>query len=267
MALALSTAPASVGDLLRQWRQHRRLSQLALASEAGVSPRHLSFVETGRARPSRELIVHLAVHLDVPLRRRNELLLAAGFAPAYPDAGRGLEAAALDGVRASLQALLDAHDPYPSLVVDRLWNLVLANASAAALLEGIDEDLLAPPLNVLRLSLHPRGLAPAIVNLPAYRATILARLRRDVQRTADGELAALLTELEGYGTDGDDPAPDPGVVVPLRLRRGDRVLSFFTVAAKLGGALDVTLDEVDIETFLPADAETRAYLARGGGGR
>ena len=257
MALAVSTAPSSVGDLLRHWRMHRRLSQLALASSAGVSARHLSFVETGRARPSRELIVNLAIHLDVPLRRRNELLLAAGFAPAYHDAG--LDTASLDAVRTSLQALLDAHDPFPSLVVDRLWNLVLANAAVTALLDGVDPALLAPPINVLRLSLHPDGLAPAIVNLAAYRATILGRLRRDVERTADAELAALLEELEGYGTD-DDAVADPGVVVPLRLRRGDRVLSFFTVAAKLGGALDVTLDEVDIETFLPADAETRAYL-------
>jgi transcriptional regulator with XRE-family HTH domain len=237
----------------------RRLSQLELAIQAEVSTRHLSFVETGRAAPSREMVLHLADHLDVPLRDRNELLLAAGYAPAYP--AEALDSPRLSAVRAAVRQILAGHEPYPAVVLDRSWRLVDANSSVALLTEGVAPELLAPPMNVLRVTLHPDGMAPRVANLPEWRAHLLERLRRQLV-TGDAELAALYEELRGYP--GGAPkleVPGPGdFAVPLRLRVRDRELSFFSTTATFGTPLDVTVAELFIESFFPADEETRKYL-------
>jgi transcriptional regulator with XRE-family HTH domain len=256
--------PPRLGALLREWRQRRRLSQLDLALQAGISTRHLSFVETSRARPSREMVLHLADHLEVPLRDRNSLLLAAGYAPVYTE--WTLDSPHLSPVRRAIRQVMQGHEPHPAVVVDRLWNLVDSNSSVALLTVGVDLALLQPPVNVLRLSLHPGGLAPSIVNLGEWRAHLLDRLRRQVRATADPQLAELYDELCGYPC--PQPEPDPGVagpgeiVVPLRLRRGDAELSFFSTVATLGTPLDVTLSELVIESFFPADEQTAAVMRR-----
>lgn len=251
----------TVGQLLRRWRQTRRLSQLELAIQAEVSTRHLSFVETGRAAPSREMLLHLAEHLDVPLRDRNELLLAAGYAPAYP--ATALDSPQLSAVREAIRQILGGHEPYPAVVVDRAWRLVDANSSVAVLTEGVAPELLAPPANVMRLTLHPDGMAPRVANLPEWRAHLLERLRRQLV-TGDDDLAALYEELRGYP--GGEPGPEvevpgPGdFAVPLRLRHRARELAFFSTTATFGTPLDITVAELVIESFFPADEETRKYL-------
>jgi transcriptional regulator with XRE-family HTH domain len=256
----------SVGQLLRGWRDARRLSQLELSLEADVSTRHLSFVETGRAQPSREMIVRLAEHLDVPLRERNELLLAAGYAPAYPESQ--MDDQRMQTVRAAVRQVLAGHEPYPALVVDRHWELLDANASVGLLLEGVDPAQLAPPVNVLRLALHPDGVAPRIANLGEWRAHLLARLRRQVLATHDPQLTTLLDELRGYPCDQPEPVvemPGPGeIVVPLRLRHGDGELRFMSIVSTFGTPLDITVQELSIEAFFPADAATAEAL-RGAG--
>jgi len=212
------SAPLDVGALLRRWRDQRRLSQMELALEADVSTRHLSFVETGRSRPSREMVVKLAEHLDVPLRERNQLLLAAGYAPAYPESS--LEDAELSQVREAVRQLLVAHEPFPAVAVDRRWELVDGNAGVALITAGAAAHLLEPPVNALRLSLHPEGMAPRIANLAEWRAHVLGRLRREVTATQDPQLKALLAELSGYpgGDEGEARLPRQGeIVVPLRL--------------------------------------------------
>ena len=255
-------SPRPVGALLRQWREHRRLSQLALALQAEVSTRHLSFVETGRARPSRDMVLHLADQLDVPLRERNQLLLAAGYAPVYVETA--LDAAPMTAVRAAIRQILTGHEPYPAVVVDRAWTLVDANASVAVFTEGVAPALLVPPANALRISLHPAGMAPRIANLGEWRAHLLGRLRRHVALTTAPELAALYDELRAYPCDQAEPEierPGPGdVVVPLRLRDGDRELALFSTVATFGTPLDVTVAELAIEAFFPADAATAAAL-------
>jgi transcriptional regulator with XRE-family HTH domain len=255
----------TVGELLRGWRERRRLSQLELSVEADVSTRHISFVETGRSAPSRELVLHLAEHLEVPLRERNRLLLAAGFAPVY--AQTALDAPRMAAARTAVRQLLTAHEPYPAVVVDRAWTMVDANASIRLLTDLVAPDLLAPPANVLRASLHPRGLAPHIANLGEWRAHLLARLRRQVELTDDADLKALAKELEAYPCDGPEPTvelPGPGeIVVPLRIRRDDGELAYFGTIATFGTPLDVTLAELSIESFYPADEATAAAL-RGG---
>jgi transcriptional regulator with XRE-family HTH domain len=265
MSSATATArrgPRPVGELLRSWRERRRLSQLDLSIQADISTRHLSFVETGRSRPTSEMILRLSEQLDVPLRERNDLLLAGGFAPAFP--AHDLEAPALDAVRAALRQVLAGHQPYPALVVNRAWELVDANAAVPLLLAGVASELLAPPVNVLRLSLHPDGMAPRIVNLGEWRAHLLGRLRREVDVTADAGLATLYDELRGYP--GDEPdAPHPSaadVVVPLRFRYGDAELRFFSITAVVGTPVDVTVSELAIESFYPADDATGAALRR-----
>jgi transcriptional regulator with XRE-family HTH domain len=251
-----------VGDLLREWRERRRLSQLELALEAEISTRHLSFVETGRSRPSRDMVLHLAEQLDVPLRERNQLLLAAGYAPVYAEAT--LDSPPMATVRAAIRQVLAGHEPYPAVVVDRGWNLVDANAGVALFTAELPRELLAPPTNVLRVSLHPDGMAPRIVNLGEWRAHLLGRLRRQVALTADPELAALYDELRAYHCDQPEPEvelPGPGdVVVPLRIHHGDRELAFFSTVATFGTPLDVTVAELAIESFFPADADTSAVL-------
>jgi transcriptional regulator with XRE-family HTH domain len=251
------------GALLRSWRTRRRLSQLDLAVQAGVSARHVSFVESGRARPSRDMLLRLAEHLEVPLRERNHLLLAAGFAPAYPQSP--LRAPEMRPVREAVRKILAGHEPYPALAVDRMYNSVDHNEAARALLTwGVSPRLLEPPVNTLRVSLHPQGFAPRVVNLGEWRAHLLARLRRQVEATADPELAALLAELRALPCDEPEPeveVPGPGdVVVPLRLRFDGRELSFFTTLAVIGGPVDVTASEIIVESFFPADDATGDYL-------
>lgn len=256
---ASRTRPAA-GPLLRQWRERRRLSQLELSSRSAVSTRHLSYVETGRSRPSRELLLHLAEELDVPLRERNRLLLSGGYAPLYSELP--LDAPEMDAVRTALRRLLTAHEPYPAVVLDRGWHLVDANASASALLQGAAEHLLRPPLNILRLTLHPDGVAGRIVNLAQVRRHLLDRLRRQLEVTADPAVAALLTEVEGYpgGTDEPGPAPGEELVLPIRLRTEDGELAFFSTLATFGTPLDVTVSELMIESFFPDDEATARAL-------
>jgi transcriptional regulator with XRE-family HTH domain len=249
--------PARVGPLLRQWRLKRRLSQLDLALDANVSARHLSFVETGRSRPSAQMVIHLAAQLDVPLRDRNDLLLAAGYAPMYGE--RALDAPEMEPVRTALDLVLTGHEPYPALVVDRGWNIVAANRSLALLTDGVAPELLEPPANALRVALHPDGMAPRIVNLGEYRDDLLARLERSAVATGDDVLAALHDELSGYpGPAAEVPrGPASDVFVPLRLRAGDGAeLTFFNTIAAFGTAVDITVAELAIESFFPADAAT-----------
>jgi transcriptional regulator with XRE-family HTH domain len=247
-----------VGDLLREWRQRRQLSQLDLALAAEISARHLSFVETGRSRPTSEMILRLTEQLDVPLRDRNTVLLAGGYAPAYPE--HRLDEPELTAVRAALGHVLAGHEPYPAIVVNRWWELVDANAAVALLTRAAAPELLAPPVNVLRLSLHPGGMAPYIVNLAEWRAHLLTRLQRQVSATGDARLAELLEELRGY-PGGEHGQPGPAdVVVPLRYRHGDRELSLFGMTAVVGTPMDVTIEELAIESFYPADEATAEVL-------
>jgi transcriptional regulator with XRE-family HTH domain len=253
-----------VGGLLRAWRQRRRLSQLDLAVEADVSARHLSFVETGRARPSRSLLLHLADQLDVPLRERNALLLAGGYAPSYRETP--LAADEMTPVRDALDAILGGHEPFPALVVDRRWDIVAANRPALAIVgAGVAPELLTPPVNALRISLHPRGLSPRIVNLAEYSAHLLHRLHRQATLAGDAELVALADELRSYpGVSEAQPAADgPAALlfVPLVLQVSPTErLTFFSTLATFGTALDVTLAELAIEAFFPADAATASAL-------
>jgi transcriptional regulator with XRE-family HTH domain len=252
----------AVGPLLRDWRQRRRLSQLALACDAEISARHLSFVETGRAQPSREMGLRLAEQLDVPLRERNALLVAAGFAPVYRE--RPLDDPALDGARRAVDLVLAGHEPYPALAVDRYWTLVAANKSVMPLLAGVGRHLLSPPVNVLRLSLHPDGVVTRIVNAAEWRAHILERLRRQVLSSGDARLRALLDELQQYpapsGGSAQTPLEPGGVVVPLTLATDAGVLSFISTTTVFGTPVDVTLAELAIESFFPADAATAERL-------
>lgn len=250
---------APVGALIRQWRTHRRLSQLDLALDAEISTRHLSFVETGRAQPSRDMVLTLAKHLRVPQRERNTLLLAAGYAPAFPQ--RSLADPALRAARDSIAMLLNAYGPYPALAVDRHWTLVEANAAVLALIGGAAPHLLQPPINVLRLSLDPQGLAPAIANLPQWRAALFARLADQIEASADPVLAALLVELRALP--GGEAAADPGhaIAIPLLLDTPAGRLSLISTTTIFGTPVDVTLSELAIEAFLPADGETGRRLA------
>jgi transcriptional regulator with XRE-family HTH domain len=257
-----------IGDLLREWRERRRLSQLALALDAEVSTRHLSFLETGRARPSREMLLRLTERLEVPLRERNTMLLAAGFAPAFPE--RDLDDPALGVARAAVDRVLTGHEPFPALAVDRYWTLIAANRVVPALLTRVAPYLLQPPINVLRLSLHPDGLAARIGNLPEWRAHLLARLSRQVALTADSRLADLLQELREYAGDrgaqgADQTIPDhnqASVAVPLRLHTEHGTLSLLSTTMVFGTPIDVTLSELAIEAFFPADAATADLLQR-----
>jgi transcriptional regulator with XRE-family HTH domain len=252
-----------VGDLLRDWRQRRRLSQMDLALEAEVSARHVSFLETGRAQPSREMILRLADHLEIPLRDRNTLLVAAGFAPVFPE--RGLDDPVLQAARQAIDLLLAGHEPYPAIAIDRHWTLVAANRAIGPLLEGISSDLLQPPVNVLRLSLHPDGLAPRIANLRQWRDHLLDRLRHQVDVTADPTLSNLLEELRRYpvssGSDQTRTTSDTsGIVVPLQLRTDQGLLTLLSTTTIFGTPVDVTLSELAIESFFPANAETAGAL-------
>lgn len=252
----------SFGTLLRSWRKRRRFSQLDLALAAEVSQRHLSFVESGRAAPSRDMVLRLAEPLSIPLRERNGLLTAAGFAPVYRESG--MEGPDFGAARAVIRQILTGHAPYPALAVDRHWQLVDANEPAYRVLtDAVEPALLEPPVNVLRVSLHPGGLAPRIANFRDWRAHILGRLAQQLDNTADAGLGVLLEELKGYPVPSGARPPGPardtdfaGLAVPMELIVGDRILSFISTTTLFGTPMDVSLAELAIESFFPADAAT-----------
>lgn len=259
----MSATQTTAGMMIREWRQRRRMSQLDLALDAEISQRHLSFVESGRAKPSREMVLKLAEHMSVPLRQRNRLLMAAGFAPSYGE--RSLDDPALKPALAAVELVLKGHEPFPAIAVDKGWNMVLANMAIAPFLADVeDAGLLEPPVNVLRLSLHPKGLAPRIVNLDRWRTHLIERLRLQIDASADPALEALERELSAYPgrPRGAGRAYDAAanVAVPLKLRAQDRILSFISTITVFGTPLDVTLSELAIESFFPADAETGEFL-------
>ena len=253
-----------VGTLLREWRTRRRRSQLDLASEANISTRHLSFLETGRSLPSRDMLLHLAEQLEIPLRERNVLLIAAGYAPVFAE--RPLDDPALTAARKAIDQVLAGHEPYPALAIDRHWTLIAANHAVAPLLAGVTAALLQPPVNVLRLSLHPEGLAPRIANLPEWRAHLLARLRRQIDLTADPVLGDLLGELRTYPASrstSSAPTLDRAygeVAVPFQLIMDGGPLAFLSTTMMFGMPVDITLSELALEFFFPADAVTASVM-------
>ncbi|MFE3289129.1 helix-turn-helix domain-containing protein [Rhodococcus sp. NPDC059234] len=268
----LVDSPQPVGTLLRSWRERRRLSQLDLANQAGVSPRHVSFLETGRSRPTRTMLLRLSDQLDIPLRERNTLLLAGGFAPAYPE--HSLSAVPMAAIAAAVGQILEAQLPNPTVVVDRHWTMVDGNAAVALFTDGCAAHLLEPPVNVLRLSLHPDGMAPRIVNLAQWRAHLLHRLDSQIAATGDPALRELAAELSRYPSDNGDGAPEchegaglvPGaLVVPIRFATAAGELAFLSTTTVFGTPLDVTVAELAIETFYPANPETAATLRRNAG--
>lgn len=262
----MHTIQQPVGTLLREWRQRRRLTQMDLALEADISPRHLSFVETGRAQPSREMLLHLSEELEVPLRERNTLLVAGGYAPIFRE--RRLDDAALAQARRAIGVVLEAQKPFPAFALDRHWTIVASNNALQELYEGVAPELLAPPVNALRLSLHPQGVAPRIENLAECRAHLLARLRRQVGLTADPVLVDLMKEVSAYP--GEEKAPkseiplEHAVLVPLKIRASLGLLSFMSTTTVFGTPVDVTLSELAIELFFPADAATADAVRRAG---
>ncbi|MET0338506.1 MAG: helix-turn-helix transcriptional regulator, partial [Caulobacter sp.] len=261
----MTQTQSSVGDQLRSWRQRRRLSQLDLALAAEISTRHLSFLETGRSQPSRDMVLRLAGCLEVPMRERNALLVAAGFAPIFSE--RSLDDPAMTSARRAVDRILEGHSPYPAIAVDRAWNLVAANAAVGLLMQVDDPRLLAAPINVLRLSLHPRGIAPRILNYREWRTHVLERLKQQIEVSGDQALAALHDELAAY-----PPPPLPplrpaasdlgGVAVPLLIDTEAGVLSFISTITIFGTPVDVTLSELAIESFFPADSQTAETLRR-----
>ena len=252
-----------VGELLRAWRQRRHLSQLDLACDAGISTRHLSFVETGRAHPSRDMLLHLSEQLEVPARERNVLLVAAGYAPIFPE--RALGDPALAAARHAVDLVLERQKPYPAFALDRHWNIVASNAALPELYEGVAADLLQPPVNAMLPSLHPAGLASRIVNLGEWRAHLLHRLRRQVELTADPGLIELLREVSAYPAPADT-SPRPGlehdIAVPFRIKTGAEALSFLSTTTVFGTPVDVMLSELALEMFFAADDETAAAVQR-----
>jgi transcriptional regulator with XRE-family HTH domain len=263
MGTSVDTA-RPVGELVRDWRRRRGVSQLGLALKADISARHLSFVESGRSQPSREMVLRLAEHLEVPLRQRNDLLLAAGYAPAFRE--RPLDHPALASARQAIDRLLAGHEPYPALAVDRHWNLVASNRAVAPLLAGVAPALLQPPVNVMRLALHPEGLAPRILNFPEWRAHVFHRLRHQIEVTGDPVLVHLQDELHGYAAprarEVSVNTGDSAVLVPLRLATAAGALSLISTTVVFGTPLDVTLSELALETFFPANEASAAVLRR-----
>jgi transcriptional regulator with XRE-family HTH domain len=254
-----------IGEHLRAWRQHRRMSQLDFALEADISQRHLSFMESGRSLPSRDMVLHLAERLEVPLRERNGLLLAAGYAPVFRE--RTLDDPALGPARQAIDLVLRGHEPFPAVAVDRHWTLVAANKAIAPLLAGVtDASLLEPPVNVLRLGLHPNGLAPHTANLAEWREHLLERLRHQITVTGDKALADLMAELSAYPAPaarrGAPHADYGGVVVPFELRTEAGLLTFFSTITVFGTPVDITLSELALESFFPANAETAEILRK-----
>ncbi|AME24402.1 MULTISPECIES: helix-turn-helix domain-containing protein [Burkholderiaceae] len=256
---AVSAVP--IGTLIKHWRERRRMSQLLLANEAEISSRHLSFIETGRASPSRAMVLRLAEYLDVPLRERNQLLTAAGFAPVFRE--RSLEDQSMAPARLAVEQVLKGHDPYPALAIDRHWNLISANGAVAALVASADPALLEPPVNVLRLSLHPNGLASKIANLGQWRRHLLERLDGQIRVSGDVQLIALRDELSSYpGASNEDRTMESSIAIPFVLNTTAGRLSFITTTLVFGTPVDVTLSELAIEMFFPADEATAAALKR-----
>jgi transcriptional regulator with XRE-family HTH domain len=262
----MSTVAAGpgVGPMLREWRGRRRISQLDLALRADSSARHISFIETGRARPSREMVLRLAEHLDVPVRDRNALLVAAGFAPQFPE--RALDDPALRDLRATLAQLLAAYEPYPAVVVDGVYDIVAGNGGSGRLLAGVSDELLTPPMNAMRLTLHPRGMAPSIRNYGEWRAHLLQQMRRQLAASRSPALGELYDEVSAY-----PPPPECGEEVaasamgapyalPLLMDLDGHLLSFVSVISTFNTPMDVTVSELALETFLPADPATADYL-------
>ncbi|MFI7113895.1 helix-turn-helix domain-containing protein [Nonomuraea sp. NPDC050227] len=252
----------TVGDMLRQWRHRRRLSQLDLAIAAGVSARHVSLVETGKSNPSPEMILRLADRLDVPLRERNRLLLAAGFAPRYAE--QPLTGDALSTAGEAIARVLRAHEPYPAVVLDRRWNIVMSNRAIDPFLVDVAPDLLRAPVNIVRLGLASGGLAPRIVNLPEVRAVLRARISRQLAVAPDAELQAIYEELLAPGLEEAGRSAESEVTVPMIFRFGDAELRLFSTTTTFGTPMDITLDEISIESYYPADAETAAYFVKFG---
>jgi transcriptional regulator with XRE-family HTH domain len=255
----------SAGTILRTWRRRRRLTQLDLALDADISPRHLSFLETGRAQPSRRMLLHLSEELEIPLRDRNTLLVAAGFAPIFSE--RRLDDAALSVARRAVDVMLDAQKPLPAFALDRHWNIAASNRALQELYEGVAPELLAPPVNALRLTLHPRGMAPRIENLGEWRAHLLARVRHQIDVAPDPVLEGLLEEMLGYpGGDGPEvhDHAERAVLLPLEIRTSLGLLSFFSTTTVFGTPMEVTLAELAIELFFPADAATAEAVRRAG---
>ncbi|MFI9237730.1 helix-turn-helix domain-containing protein [Streptomyces sp. NPDC053079] len=259
-----------VGALLREWRDRRRISQLELALRADSSARHISFIETGRSRPSQEMVLRLADHLDVPVRERNALLIAAGYAPHYPE--RPLDDPALDGLREGLERLLNGYEPFPALVVDGTYRVLAANSGIAMLMEGIADHLRTPPLNAMRITLHPQGLAPRILNFREWRGHLLHQMERQLALMRSTPLRALYDEVSAY------PMPEGRTAeiemstgegtglpfaLPMVIEHGGRTLSFTSTIATFNTPMDVTVSELALETFLPADPETAAALRQG----
>jgi transcriptional regulator with XRE-family HTH domain len=259
------TAPVGqgVGPLLRAWRERRRISQLELALRADSSARHISFVETGRSRPSEEMVLRLAEHLEVPVRERNALLLAAGYAPHYPETP--LDDPSMGALRAGMERLIRGYEPYPALVVDAMYDVVAANRGIAMLLDEVPEELLAPPLNAMRLTLHPRGLAPRIRNLREWRGHLLAQMERQIALHRSAPLRALYEEVAAYPVPKTAPhaepeEPVPYFALPMQIEYEGRILSFISSISTFNTPMDVTVAELAIETFLPADPATVKHL-------
>ncbi|MEU0252974.1 helix-turn-helix transcriptional regulator [Streptomyces sp. NPDC006184] len=262
-ASAAALPGKGAGPLLRAWRERRRISQLELALRADSSARHISFVETGRSRPSEEMVLRLAEQLDVPVRERNSLLLAAGYAPRYPETP--LDDPALDALRDGMERLIRGYEPYPALVVDAGYTVVAANRGIAMLLEGVPEELTAPAPNAMRLTLHPEGLAPRIRNLREWRGHLLAQMEREIALHRSDRLRALYEEVAAYPVPEEPPgaepeAPVPYFALPLRIEHDGRILSFVSSISTFNTPMDVTVAELAIETFLPADPATAKYL-------
>jgi transcriptional regulator with XRE-family HTH domain len=260
--MTTTAADKGVGPLLRAWREQRRVSQLELALRADSSARHISFIETGRSRPSEEMVLRLAEHLDVPVRERNALLLAAGYAPRYSETP--LDDPALDALRAGMERLIQGYEPYPALVLNATYDVVAANRGILMLMDGIPESLLEPPLNAMRLTLHPQGLAPRIRNLPEWRGHLLAQMERQLALHRSDRLRELYEEVAAYPvpeTGSGEPFDEaPYFALPMQIEHEGRVLSFISSISTFNTPMDVTVAELAIETFLPADPATVKYL-------
>jgi transcriptional regulator with XRE-family HTH domain len=259
------SSPGPVGHLIRQWRQRRRLSQLDLACDAEISTKHLSFLETGRAQPSLEMLLHLADRLAIPLRDRNVLLSAAGFTLTYQE--RSLDDQGFRLARDSVDFLLSMHEPNPALAVDRHWTMAAANKAVGHLIAGVDPLLLTPPMNFIRLSLHPAGLAARIINLAEWRGHIIHRLRRQIDVTGDSVLADLVEEVRDYpmppAPSGRTRPPDNEIwAVPIQLMTVHGPLAFFGTTTVFDTPVDITLSELMIESFFPADPITASVMRR-----
>ena len=250
-----------VGQQIRQWRERRRLSQMQLALDADISPRHLSFIETGRSQPSTDMIDRLAEQLEIPYRARNGLLSAAGFAPRHGE--RTLDDPAMTTARRSIEHILKGHEPYPAIAIDRHWNIVATNDAISFFTEQIGSTLLTAPMNAIKLALHPDGLAPQVVNLAEWHAHVLEQLDQQIASSADAGLIALRDEVASYPHESDKEAPpaDPDRIwIPLILDTTVGQLSFVATITIFGTPVDITLSELAIEAFFPADEKTAEIL-------